>query len=1813
MFRNHLFLGALAFLCTMLSAGAPQAVDASTVSTAPVNASPQQLNFAPPQTPQITQTINNAIRLQLVGNTDSSLVSGADLGTVADGLPLDHMWLQLRRSAASEQALEQQIDAMHDPKSPSFHQWLSASQFGALYGPAQSDINTVVAWLESQGFTVDNVFPSGMVIEFSGTAGNVRTAFETQLHNYNVDGVTYLSNATDPSIPTALSPVVVGVVSLNNHFPHSLMRKRGAQKSNSGNGMAKALPAIPDFTFTDPTDGTFYAVAPADFNTIYNVGPVWSNNIRGLGQTIVVIEDTNIKNASDVTTFRSAFGLSGFAGTFSQVHPTGTATCTNPGVNGAEGEAALDAEWAGVAAPDAAIELASCGDTATMFGGIIAANNLMNGANPPKIMSVSYGECESQNGAAANAQYVTAWQEAAALGISVFVSSGDEGAASCDANRTVATHGIAVSGFASTPYNIAVGGTDFLDTYNSLTGGSPLSTYWNATNTAGTFASALSYIPETPWDDSCATSLLYTLEGYTAAYGSTGFCNSTTGKNFRTTGSGSGGPSNFSAKPSWQAGVPGIVADSVRDIPDVSLFAANGLWSHFLVYCLTDTAEGGATCDYTNSTDTLALAAGGTSFAAPALAGIQALINQSTGTSWGNMNTQYYPLAATEYNNAGLLTSCNSSNGPSSGNTCVFHDVTKGDIDVNCTGTTSCFGTSKVGTTTYQGVLSTSSTTLSPAYPATSGWDFATGLGSVNVANLVAAMTTTAAYKLAFTVEPSASYASNAAITVKVSVENFSGTVLTGNTSAVTLSLSGGTAGASLGGTKTVNAVAGVATFNNLTLDKVGTNYVLNATDGSLMGAASTGFNITAGAPSKIAFTTQPSNTTAGASITPAIVVNVQDAAGNVVSGDGITLTIANNPGSSTLTGGGSVNTDSSGNATFAGVSLNKVGTGYTLKATDSSGTPLTATSGAFNITVGTASAISFSTQPSNVAAGANVTPAIVAHVQDASGNAISGDSVTLTNANNAGGSTLTGGGAVNTDVSGNATFSAVSLNKVGVGYTLTAKDSSATPLSTTSNAFNVTAGAAATLTFTTQPSGAAAGVSIAPAIVVHAQDTNGNAVSGDGITLTMANNPGGSTLSGGSSVSTNSSGDATFSAVSLNKVGSGYTLKATDSSSTPLTVTSNAFNITAGAPAAISFATQPSNAVAGVNIAPAIVVHVQDASGNSISGDSIALAIANNAGGSTLTGGGAVATDSSGNATFGAASLNKSGTGYTLTAKDSSATPLTVTSSAFNISAAAAATITFTTQPASNSNQIAGVGFALIANVTDQFGNAVQGDTVTLAIGANPSSSALTAGTNPVSTDSNGTANFGNVSLNKAGTGYTLIASDAAAPAATTNAFNVVAATAASISFSVQPSNAVAGVANNPAIVATVVDALGNPIAGDAITLSIASGPTGATLSVTNPQTTDAGGNATFADAVLATAGTYTLKVTDGSAIPLTATSASFNISAAAAAAVTFSVQPSDTTAGVAITPAVQVSLVDAFGNLETGDSTHTVTLTLAAGTDPSFSGGNAITLTNGVATFASIELTKAASGYKLSASTDAGAFTATSDAFTVTPGAVVGLAFNPDPPSDTVAGVAIPGTETVTESDQFGNVVTTDNTSTISIVANGPGSLTTSPATATVAGGIASFSGDLILDKAGSYTLTASTSVSALASVDSQSFTVSAASGNVLQFTPAPADILIGQSLGNVTVTEFDSFGNQVASDNSTSITLTAGSCGGTVVGTGMLTGGAVTIDSTLAFHTPANGVSLSATAAGSPAPTAAMSTFNVGINHDFVFFNGFEGCSP
>ncbi|MCU1263350.1 MAG: hypothetical protein JWO80_6235 [Bryobacterales bacterium] len=634
---------------------------------------------------------------------------------------MEHMILQLKREPDQEQAVKDFIDRQHDPASPDFHKWLTAAQFGQLYGPAQQEIETVTTWLESNGFTVNAVYPSGMSIDFSGTASQVLTAFHTEIHKLSVNGKDHIANMSDPQIPEALAPVVAGIVSLHDFRPHSMKKSRAKYTVARGGS-------------------TYQLVTPADLATIYDLNAAFAAGYTGQGQTIALIEDSDLFSTNDWNTFRSTLGLAGYtSGSLTTVHPAptgGRTNCADPGVVGPDdGEAIIDAEWASAAAPNAAIQVAACASSSTTFGGLIALQNLINSSTPPQIVSMSFGECETGNGATSNAAFNAAYQQAVAEGASIFVAAGDEGGASCDAGGVAATHGIAVSAFASTPYNVAVGGTDFNDTLQGTN-----NTYWGTSNSS-TYGSALSYIPEIPWNDSCAGGLLAAYAGYLTGYGANGYCGSSDAETSGTlaVAAGSGGPSGCAtgtpasnlivggtcqgyAKPSWQAGVAGLPNDGVRDIPDVSLFAGDGIWGHYYVECFSDVANGGAKC---TGAPINWSGAGGTSFGAPILAGIQALVNQKMGAPQGNPNPVYYKLAA------------------SSVAASVFHNITAGDIAVNCSGGWNCFGIAfeargrSVSLFDGNGGLSSSSQAYTPAFGAASGWNFATGIGSVDAYNLI--------------------------------------------------------------------------------------------------------------------------------------------------------------------------------------------------------------------------------------------------------------------------------------------------------------------------------------------------------------------------------------------------------------------------------------------------------------------------------------------------------------------------------------------------------------------------------------------------------------------------------------------------------------------------------------------------------------------------------------------------------------------------------------------------------------------------------------------------------------------------------------------------------------------------------------------------------------------------------------------------------------------------------------------------------------------------------------------------------------------
>src|SRR6185437_10286656 len=283
--------------------------------------------------------------------------------------------------------------------------------------------------------------------------------------------------------------------------------------------------------------------------------------------------------------------------------------------------------------------------------------------------------------------------------------------------------------------------------------------------------------------------------------------------------------------------------------------------------------------------------------------------------------------------------------------------------------------------------------------------------------------------------------------------------------------------------------------------------------------------------------------------------------------------------------------------------------------------------------TAGAATHLVFSQQPTSATSGTSIAPAITVTALDASNNVATGfaNQISLAIGNNAGGGTLTGGGAIS-PVSGVATFSGVSIDKVGTGYTLSTSATGVT--GATSSGFDITAGTATHLGFTQQPSSAVSGASVTPAISVTALDASNNVATSfaSQVSLAIANNAGGGTLTGGGAV-TPVSGVATFSAVSIDKAGTGYTLSTTATGVTG--ATSLAFNITVGAATNISAAsTPPASATVGASVAAPSVL-VTDSHGNPVSGVSVTFSVTAGNGSISPASPTIISTDGTGHATL--------------------------------------------------------------------------------------------------------------------------------------------------------------------------------------------------------------------------------------------------------------------------------------------------------------------------------------------------------------------------------------------------------------------------------------------------------------------------------------------------------------------------------------------------------------------------------------------------
>lgn len=638
--------------------------------------------------PQSASGDQSWVRLQ---NTHHPLAVDANsVGRVESGHALQRMVLVLSPSEAQETALEQLIHDQHTRNSPNYHRWLTPAQFGAQFGAADSDVQAVAAWLQSAGFLVERVAGGKRWVEFSGTASQVESAFHTRMQYYRVNGKTFLANSTDLAVPAELSSLTRGVLSLNSFGRTPPVHHVSGMAGRTADGAKTKL--TPDLTALGSAN-TYY-VAPGDFAAIYNTNGLLNSGVDGTGTSIAVTAQSQIE-LTDLQMFRQIFALKSNDPNFLLSGP-------DPGIANQidSEEALLDLEWAGAVAPGATINLVVAGSTDTTSGVDLAAAYAIDNEVSP-ILTYTYGACEQALGSAGNAFYNALWQQATAEGITVLVASGDNGAAGCDnpSAGMPAMQGLAVNGVASTPYNIAVGGTEFADAPQPAT-------FWSTTN-SGNYSSAIGYIPEAAWNESCDPS--QTASATNCVLGNSNF----------SLLSSAGGASAVYPKPSWQVGI-GVPADGARDLPDVALAAAAG--HDQAVYC---TSLAGTPCQINSQQEVVGLTlVGGTSLSTPAMAGILALVEQKNGALQGQINYVLYPLAQAQGN------SCNSSaqTNPAAQTSCVFYDVTAGNNQVPCASASPGCSSTQSGMNGF--------TTGQTAGP---GYDLATGLGSMNATNLAMA------------------------------------------------------------------------------------------------------------------------------------------------------------------------------------------------------------------------------------------------------------------------------------------------------------------------------------------------------------------------------------------------------------------------------------------------------------------------------------------------------------------------------------------------------------------------------------------------------------------------------------------------------------------------------------------------------------------------------------------------------------------------------------------------------------------------------------------------------------------------------------------------------------------------------------------------------------------------------------------------------------------------------------------------------------------------------------------------------------------
>jgi subtilase family serine protease len=755
---------------------------------------------------RITEQIDNSERVTIPNTHPPMARSSNDVGPLSSATKLSGITLVLSRSSRQEAALQSLIEAQQNPSSSLYHRWLSPDQFAARFGAADADIAKVTTWLEQQGFSVDHVSRSKNRIAFSGTAGQVTTAFGVALHYYNVNGSKEFAPSADITLPLALAPVVQTVTNLSSLRPKSHVKFRR--------------------NFTSSQSGDHF-LTPKDVDTIYDINAAYDAGYAGTGQSIAIVGQSEVY-LSDIENFQSAAGLTVKDPTTVLVPDSGTAVVST----GDEAESDLDLEYSGGIATGATIYFVYVGDNANYS--VWDSLNYAVDTRIAPIISTSYGDCETDLDSTDYATLNAVLEQAASQGQSVMAAAGDDGSTDCYGYTDLTTaeqEALAVDFPASSQYVTGMGGTEFpaADVAASNT------TYWESASGTDVISSALSYIPEQVWnDDSSADGL----------------------------SSGGGGISAFTTRPSWQAGVTGIPSGSYRLVPDLSLDASPNNAGY--LFCSSDSTATGITGSCSNgfrdSNDEYLTVAGGTSFDAPIFSGMVAIINQKlNSTGQGAINSTLYGLAADSATYAS-----------------AFHDITSGGNE--CTaGSSYC------------------SSAGESEYAATTGYDEASGLGSVDFYNLLTAWPTSGSSSLDSSITTlsaaTGTPTSGASDVITITVAAGSSSVTATPTGTLTIGVDGTTE------TSTLALSNGSATYS-FSSSTTGAHVVIATYSGDSTFAASTGTLTLTVKASSGAFSLAATNTTIAAGISGTSTITV-------TPGGGYTGTVAWTVSSSpTLTNG---------------------------------------------------------------------------------------------------------------------------------------------------------------------------------------------------------------------------------------------------------------------------------------------------------------------------------------------------------------------------------------------------------------------------------------------------------------------------------------------------------------------------------------------------------------------------------------------------------------------------------------------------------------------------------------------------------------------------------------------------------------------------------------------------------------------------------------------------------------------------------------------------------------------------------------------